>query len=266
MIVLSLGAGVQSSTLALMAARGEITPMPDFAVFADTGWEPRAVYEWLDWLETQLPFPVIRARRLGIDLGEMVMAIAKGEIARTAMPPWFLSPDGFLPKQCSKEFKTRVVGAEIRRRLGLEPKQRGPREKVVEQWIGISLDEMERMKDAEQSFVKNRWPLIEMRMSRHDCLRWFSRNGYPLPPKSSCVFCPFHGPQQWRDMRDNAPEDWARACAVDAAIRPGWPGMAGEAFVHRQRVPLAEVDLRTDADMGQMEFGFLGECEGMCGV
>ena len=36
-VVLSLGAGVQSSTLALMAAKGEVTPMPDVAVFADTG-------------------------------------------------------------------------------------------------------------------------------------------------------------------------------------------------------------------------------------
>ena len=48
--VLSLGAGVQSSTLALMAAHGEIEPMPDCAIFADTGDEPKDVYEWLKWL------------------------------------------------------------------------------------------------------------------------------------------------------------------------------------------------------------------------
>ena len=58
--IISLGAGVQSSTMALMAAKGEITPMPDAAIFADTGWEPKYVYDWLDWLETQLPFPVHR--------------------------------------------------------------------------------------------------------------------------------------------------------------------------------------------------------------
>ncbi|MBF9664240.1 hypothetical protein IAI33_11380, partial [Streptococcus pseudopneumoniae] len=45
--ILSLGAGVQSSTLALMAAAGEITPMPDIAIFADTGWESAVVYKWL---------------------------------------------------------------------------------------------------------------------------------------------------------------------------------------------------------------------------
>ena len=44
---LSLGAGVQSTTLALMASHGEIGPMPDCAIFADTGWEPQAVYDHL---------------------------------------------------------------------------------------------------------------------------------------------------------------------------------------------------------------------------
>ena len=58
--VLSLGAGVQSTTLALMAAHGEIGPMPDCAIFADTGWEPKAVYEHLAWLGSLnvLPFPI----------------------------------------------------------------------------------------------------------------------------------------------------------------------------------------------------------------
>ena len=60
MHVISLGAGVQSTTMALMAAHGEIEPMPDAAIFADTGAEPQAVYEHLDWLRSPgvLPFPV----------------------------------------------------------------------------------------------------------------------------------------------------------------------------------------------------------------
>lgn len=45
--VLSLGAGVQSTTLALMAAHGEIEP-PDCAIFADTQWEPAEVYAHLN--------------------------------------------------------------------------------------------------------------------------------------------------------------------------------------------------------------------------
>jgi 3'-phosphoadenosine 5'-phosphosulfate sulfotransferase (PAPS reductase)/FAD synthetase len=63
LVVISLGAGVQSSTMALMAARGQIEPMPDYAIFADTQAEPKHIYSWLDWLETQLPFPLIRVTK-----------------------------------------------------------------------------------------------------------------------------------------------------------------------------------------------------------
>lgn len=57
---LSLGAGVQSTTMALMAAHGELGPMPDCAILPILGWEPKAVYEHLDWLMSAnvLPFPV----------------------------------------------------------------------------------------------------------------------------------------------------------------------------------------------------------------
>ena len=55
--ILSLGAGVQSTTLALMAAKGEIDPV-DCAIFSDTQSEPKAVYEHLERLRSTLPFPV----------------------------------------------------------------------------------------------------------------------------------------------------------------------------------------------------------------
>jgi hypothetical protein len=61
--ILSLGAGVQSTTLALLAARGELA-LPEAAIFADTGWEPLAVYQNLEWLRGQLagtiPVHVVR--------------------------------------------------------------------------------------------------------------------------------------------------------------------------------------------------------------
>lgn len=263
--VLSLGAGVQSSVLALMSARGDLPPL-DAAIFADTGWEPAEVYRWLDWLEARLPFPVMRVRRRGLDLGQHAIRVASEPVTRTAAPPWFTSdPDGFLPKQCSQKFKTEVLTAEVRRMLGLRPRQHGPRTPVVEQWIGISLDEWHRMKRGARAFIHTRHPLIEARMTRQDCLRWAEERQLPRPPKSSCIFCPYRGADQWRALRDQAPADWARAVAFDAAIRPGFHGMTGQAFVHRQRVPLDQVDLDVDDDP-QGRFGFANDCEGVCGV
>lgn len=265
---LSLGAGVQSSTIALMSARGDL-PKLDCAIFADTGGEPRRVYEWLDWLEQQLPFPIIRARRPGVTLGDLSIGVADGSLPRGSIPPWYLrAPDGsmsMLPKQCSKEFKTRVIQAEVRKLIGLKARERAPQELRVEQWIGISLDESHRMKPSELSWIDNRWPLIDFGMKRRACLQWMEDRQFPRPPKSSCIYCPFRGDQQWRDMRDHDPEDWLEVVAFDRAIRPGWPGMTGAAFVHRSGVPLDQADLSTWAERGQPDL-FGEECEGVCGV
>ena len=76
MNIISLGAGVQSSVMALMSAKGQITPMPDCAIFADTQWEPEAVYEHLDWLESQLPFPVFNESECDVDVPKDMSVVA----------------------------------------------------------------------------------------------------------------------------------------------------------------------------------------------
>lgn len=266
LIALSLGAGVQSSTLALMAARGDVKPMPDVAFFADTGWEPVAVYRWLEWLKTQLPFPVVTVSRKGPNLGDFAIeqaAQTDEDVPRGALPPWFTDePWGMLPLQCSKEFKTRPITLAIRERLGLKRRERGPAHPVVEQWIGMSTDELERLKRHEQAMIRNRWPLVELKMNRADCITWMAERQYPRPPKSSCIFCPMRDQGSWVRMKAEAPEDFARAVAFDKAIRRGFAGMEGSAYVHRQRVPLDQADL-TVRGGNQVE---LIECEGMCGV
>ena len=56
--VISLGGGVQSSVMALMASKGAFDRIPDCAIFADTRWEPPSIYEHLRWLAGQLRFPL----------------------------------------------------------------------------------------------------------------------------------------------------------------------------------------------------------------
>jgi hypothetical protein len=115
--------------------------------------------------------------------------------------------------------------------------------------------------------MENRWPLIEARMSRWDCLKWLERHGYPAPPKSSCIGCPFHSNAHWRAMRDGDPEGWADAVEVDKTIRSGGTlgGMRSAQFMHRSLKPLDEVDLTTAEEHGQLNM-FNNECEGLCGV
>jgi hypothetical protein len=261
--VLSLGAGVQSSTLALMAARGEVGPMPDCAIFADTQWEPQGVYDWLAWLEAQLPFPVYRVTKGSL---RETLTRSGGERTRFASVPFFAERGGMGRRQCTREFKVEPIEKKLRELIGLAPRQRGPKTPVIEQWLGISLDEIQRMKDNRRAFIKHRWPLIEARMTRADCLRWIDERQYPTPPKSACIGCPFHTDAMWRDMRESDPESWSDAIAIDAGIRAEGPrkGWRENQFMHRSLKPLAEAPIE-DPNEGQMSL-FDGECEGMCGV
>lgn len=262
--IISLGAGVQSTTMALMAAQGEIVPMPQGAIFADTGWEPKAVYKHLEWLVKELPFPV-HVVTAGRSLKDDILRASNAKRARFVSVPFF-TETGLGRRQCTREFKISVISKKQRELLGYLPRQRIP-SKSCEVWIGISVDEAMRMKPSSNKWAVNRWPLIERRMTRNDCLRWLERNNYPLAPKSACIGCPFHSDAHWRDMRDNSPEEWAEAVAVDRALRERGPmrGTRVLQYMHRQRVPLDQVDLSTLEDHGQLNL-FINECEGMCGV
>lgn len=266
LIILSLGAGVQSSTLALMAAHGEITPMPDCAIFADTGAEPRGVYQWLNWLETKLPFPVHRVMEgQGLRMN-IIDAVTDGK--RTSTPPFFTESTnggGLLRRQCTGDFKIDPIRKKIRELLGLTKGARAGKEVLVSQWIGISTDEAQRMKPNQDRWIKNRWPLIEVGMTRGHCLEWMRENGYPEPPKSACTFCPYHDDSLWRDMKINDPESFADAIEMDRLIRNGTATTNQKLYLHRSLKPLDQIDFSNAEDMGQGAL-FGDECEGMCGV
>ena len=255
--VLSLGAGVQSSTLALMIARGELPPV-DCAIFSDTGWEPKAVYEWLNWLETQLPFPIYR-----VSLGNLrndIFSKLEQPSKRIAAVPWFtLSPKGKKGmglRQCTSEYKLRPLQRKVVELMhGKRPKG------GCEMLIGISMDEVWRMKPSRVQYVVNKFPLIEKQITRQQCLRWMEERQYPKPPKSSCIGCPFHSDAQWRAL---TPDEFADAVEVDRAIR-NQPGFRGQQFMHRSFKPLDQVDFSTDEERGQLSL-FNNECEGLCGV
>lgn len=270
--VLSLGAGVQSTTLILMAAHGEFDSKPDVAIFADTGWEPKRVYDHLDWLESEVGhiIPIVRVSNGNIRQ-DVLNHVATG--SRVANPPFYVkNPDGtggVLRRGCTTEYKIVPINNKIRQLLGVKPGGRVPKGTIVEQWFGISLDEAHRMKDSRDKWVVNRYPLIEKGMDRNSCLMWMDRHGYRRPPKSACIGCPYHSTRYWREMRDKYPEEWTQAVEWDVAIRHGMKGVIGECYLNRSLVPLDEVDLRTTREKGQLTFfedGFGNECEGFCGL
>jgi|TARA_R100000963_G_C4636811_1_gene100801 hypothetical protein len=270
--VISLGAGVQSSVMSLKAAKGELKPSVDCAVFADTGWEPKAVYDHLNWLEKQLPFPVYRVNSGNLKKDLETNLNTTGH-SFASIPFFLVNKDGskgMARRQCTSEYKLKPIRKKIRELVGLRPRQRTPKDLMVEMWIGISKDEIMRVKENTDSWVTNRWPLIEENMTRQDCLNWFNEN-YPDKNlvKSACVGCPFHNDDEWRHLKYNSPEEFAEACHIDEILRDGEGRFKGKRFLHSQRIPLKEVDLSTAEELGQQDLFkdlMQNECEGMCGV
>lgn len=258
--ILSLGAGVQSSTLLLMACKGQIEK-PDLAIFADTGWESMATYQHLEWLK-------IEAGKHGIEVvvtdngnirDKMMLSVYRGTYdknQRWASMPCFVDNSGqtgMMRRQCTSEHKFVPIKRATRKALGLVPKQRAPKD-CVEQWVGISLDEYQRIftrKKDRMAFL--RYPLIEMNITRRHCEKWLMDNYQITVPKSSCVGCPFHRDREWRAL---SPAEFRDACEFDNAIRHK-TGPRGQVYLHRSCKPLEDVDFRTQEERGQGAFDFV---------
>ncbi|WP_414832156.1 hypothetical protein [Afifella sp. YEN Y35] len=257
-----------------MALHREIGPMPDSIIFADTGDELPATLRHLDWLESEIGrqtngqiavHRVSAGRRLSDDIRARAEGRLKprqdGRPGRFVAAPFFTANGGQGRRQCTREFKIEPLTKKQRELLGYKARQRIPAGSC-EVWIGISTDEVVRAGAAFDRWIVNRFPLLEERMSRTDCAAWLRQNGYPIPPKSACVFCPYRCDSEWRWLKENDPDAWKEAIEIDRMIR-ATPGMRHAEYLHASRRPLEDVDLSTAEERGQ---GWLLECDGGCGL
>ena len=261
---MSLGGGVQSGTMAEMIAVGEL-PAPDLVIFADTGDEPDYVCRHVGYLRARLA--AVGVELATVSAGNLRERLMAGHGRFAAIPAFTVNAGqrGRLKRQCTQDFKIEPIEHEVRRRLlaaGLATQTKSGAIRVrrgvtAEAWLGISLDEVARMKPSRTSWITNRWPLIERRMSRGDCINWLQRHGLPVPQKSSCRICPYHDDRYWWQMRDQSPADWQGVVDFDNSLRENRAARfvataTGDLFLHSSCIPLAEVDLRTPKEHGQM--------------
>ena len=259
---ISLGGGIQSSVLCFKAALGQISPMPEGAIFADTGGESQETYDWIDYLEKEIPFPIHRImHKEGLE-SQVLESLKSG--GRQEIPLHIRDKDGkkgLLPRMCTRTYKIEPLTRCLRDLLKLKKGQRF-KSPIAKMWIGISTDEISRLSVSRAKFYENRFPLIEEDMGRGKCIEWLKESNFPTPPKSACYFCGFRTDQDWKALKENSPKEWGKALEIDKAIR-----VSGEyeKFLHRSAQPLESADLRTDTDKGQ-ELLWNDECMGMCGV
>lgn len=233
----SSGGGVQSSAIAALICQGKL-PKPDLAVIADTGREYSPVWDYMsNVVQPELRKVGVELHVAGHDLA--TVDLWSGADGNALLIPAFTDKAGRrskLPKYCSQEWKARVV-QRFARKHGIND---------ADQWIGFTIDEMERMRVYRHGQKwQHVYPLIDLRMSRGDCMSEIERLGWPPPPRSACWMCPYRSDQEWMLMKQEAPQDFERAKRLEQEIRERDPN----AYLHRSCKPLGEVEFDDQPDL-----------------
>lgn len=228
----SSGGGTQSAAIAALIVKGEFKV--DRAVIVDTEREQSTTWEYHE----KVIAPALAT--VGVTLERVkksqfaTVDLFGGKDKNSLLIPVFTNQSGEigkLPTFCSNEWKQRVV-----RRWA---SSQGI--KSADVWIGISTDEMHRAQKGTKKWA-SRHPLIERRMSRGDCTALVLSMGWPLPPRSSCWMCPNHLQEEWRDIKENKPDDWRKVVLFDKYIRTKDPN----AYLHPDCVPIEQANLDDD--------------------
>lgn len=276
--ILSLGIGWQSTALYFMSALGEL-PLIDCAIFADPGGEKRDTYKYLEWLikwaqDNNGPTIIVAKDK---DLEKDLLNNTNSTGQRFGSIPAFTRNGdgsiGMLRRQCTGEYKIAVVDKAIRHLHGLAPRVRNIPTNI---WKGITVDEFNRVDKPTDKWKTYVYPFCGFEIpaigkpiklsfgkatARNELPAWYRSHELPMPPKSSCKFCPYHSDFNWSEMKEKDPSDFADAVKVDYALRNSTEkGVNNPVFLHRSGKPLDKVQFDKSQKIP------FGECTGNCDV
>jgi hypothetical protein len=275
---LSLGWGVQSWTIAAMAAiaktggcscshcqQWDVQGMAvlDFCIHADTTFERDDTYSfsrtWTPWL-IERTLPVITVTNTSNPPEIAYRSGAHENSLYTIIPAYTIDKKQkrtMTKRGCTNNWKIQPVNHYLLNRLRAEGVAK--RDRRIDMWLGISLDEWTRMKDGLKAWIVNTYPLIDRKMTRDDCKAWLRAHDLPVPVKSACVMCPYRKKKEWQDLRADYPIDWERAVAADTALRAD----GAHRYVHPSFFPLehavkpttsyTQIGLELDFDMEETD-------------
>ena len=216
MNVFSYGGGVQSTAALVLAVQGKIdyhtflfcnvgldSENPATLTYVQEIVKPYALVNGIELVELQ-------KRRNG-ELDTVYGRLTRPE-SRSIGIPIRMSNGAPGNRTCTVDFKILVVARWT--------KQHGAtKDAPATIGLGISLDEFQRMRsDSGIAHERLDYPLITLRLDRSACMEIIRQAGLPIPPKSSCWFCPFHSLRAWQEMRQEQPEMFMKAVALEQHI------------------------------------------------
>lgn len=226
--VWSCGGGTQSAAIGALIVSGDL-PKPDLALIVDTGREKSSTWRYFD----QVLYPALKS------VGVEIHRVSKSKYATVDL--WAGNGDvllpvfteaGKLPTYCSNEWKRRVAMRWIRTQ-GVSQ---------CDSWLGISTDEMSRIRISREQWIQHKFPLIELGLSRDKCVEQVTFMGWPAPPRSSCYMCPNQSGAEWKELREKDPDDYAKAARMQDMLQEFDAGL----FLRKERTSLFNI-LESDA-------------------
>lgn len=266
--VISFGGGVQSTAMIVLATQGLI-PDVDAALFANVGddSEHPATIKFVK----EIAIPWAEERNIKIHVlsplrhkqpTTLYSEITK-EGSRRDLIPVFGEAGNPLSRSCTADFKVRTLHRWLR-------ENGATRQKPAYVQLGISTDEIQRAGRGKNGTREIReYPLLDLGLSRTDCMKIISDAGLPVPPKSSCFFCPFHSEDVWRDLRKNEPElfekaqyleDFMKQRKADSGLRTVYLTRKGA----KQGKRLSELIPKEEGEGFESEIGSDGCDSGYC--
>src|SRR5258708_10601442 len=215
--VTSYGGGVQSTALLVLAAQGKIdyhtflfcnvgedSEHPDTLAYVHQIAMPYAGLHGLELIE-------LHHRRFG-EIETLYERLTRPESHSVGIPVRMSGNGAHGNRNCTLDFKIRVIAKWLKEHgaTANDPSTVA---------LGISLDEFQRMRnDSGIPHEKLAYPLIDLRLDRQQCTNIIRDEGLPIPPKSSCWFCPFHSLRTWQEMRQEQPVLFEKACTLEEML------------------------------------------------
>lgn len=258
----SYGGGVQSTAALVLAAQKKI----DFSIFlfsnvGDDSEHPATLAYVRD---VAMPYAasqhleLIELRKTPKGQERTLYGVLTRDGSRTINIPMRMNGNGAPgTRSCTADFKIRRIAA-VQKAMG------ATKESPAVVGLGISLDEFQRARtDSGIAWQVLEYPLIDLRLTRQDCINIIARAGLSVPPKSSCWFCPFHSLNEWRRLKEHEPELFAKSAALEKLINARRAALGRDPmWLTRMLVPLEQAVQGT-----QHEMDFDDVCEsGFCMV
>lgn len=250
MKILSCGAGMQSTALALMSCEKAMTssalypavPIYDAILFCDLGFEPPWVMQQVEFIQKACNDAGIFFKILYSPLYADYMRNF-GERRAVSIPWWTLGDDGHksrMPRNCTIDYKVEVISKYVRwHLLGYKKGQqlREEDKKAHEMHMGFGYEEQRRCKVNPNPMFVNRFPLVEMRLTRADNYAYILERWGLATRASACTFCPFHKNIFFHYLRENEPREYDRLVEFDHLLRDKTPKppMDSDLFISRSR-------------------------------